>query len=69
MGSDGMHPTVLRELADVVALMLSIIFEKSRRMGEVPDDSRKANVIPVFKNSKEIWETTSQPASPQFLER
>jgi len=43
---------VLRELADVIAEPLSIIFERSWKMGEVPEDWRKAIVIPVFKKSK-----------------
>lgn len=37
MDPDGMHPWVLTELAYAVKT-LSIIFEKSWRMGEVPDD-------------------------------
>jgi len=37
-GSDGMHPPVLRELAEVIAEPLSIIFERSWRTGEVPED-------------------------------
>ncbi|GAB0209468.1 mitochondrial enolase superfamily member 1 [Grus japonensis] len=52
MGPDGMHPRVLRELADVIARLLSIIFERSWRTGEVPEDWRKANVTPVFKKGK-----------------
>jgi len=48
----GMHPQMLRELADVIAEPLSIIFERSWRTGEVPEDWRKACVIPVFKKGK-----------------
>jgi len=49
MGSDGMYPRVLRGLADVIVELLYIIFEKSWRTGEVPEDWRKASVTPVFK--------------------
>ena len=40
---------MLRELADAIAKPLSIIFERSWRIGEVPKDWRVANVTPVFK--------------------
>jgi len=53
MGPDGMHPLVLRELVDVIAEPLFIIFERSWRTGEVPEDWRKPNVTPVFKKGKE----------------
>ncbi|GAB0209656.1 mitochondrial enolase superfamily member 1 [Grus japonensis] len=52
MGPDGMHPRVLRELADVIARPLSIIFERSWRTGEVPEDWRKGNVTLVFRKGK-----------------
>jgi len=52
MGVNGMHPRVLRELADVVAQSLSIIFHRSWTTGEVPEDWRKAIVTLVFKKGK-----------------
>ena len=52
MGPEGMHPQVLRELADVLAEPLSIILERSWRTGEVPEDWRTANVTPTFKKGK-----------------
>ena len=52
MGPSGMHPQVLRELADVITKPLSIIFERSWRIGDVPEDWRKASVTQVFKMGK-----------------
>ncbi|NXU46088.1 RTBS polymerase, partial [Drymodes brunneopygia] len=52
MGLDGVNPRLLRELADVVALLLFIIFEKPWRMEEVPNDWRKPSVAPIFKRGK-----------------
>ncbi|GAB0176007.1 mitochondrial enolase superfamily member 1 [Grus japonensis] len=63
MSPDGMHPRVLRELADVIARLLSIIFERPWRTGEVPEDWRKANVTPVFKKGKKEDAGNYRPVS------
>ncbi|CAM4568591.1 unnamed protein product [Lepidochelys kempii] len=52
MGPDTLNPRVLKELADVIAEPLAIIFENSWRPGEVPDYWKKANVVPIFKKGK-----------------
>ena len=49
MGPDGIHPRVLRELAEVLTEPLSIIYQQSWLTGEVPVDWRLANVMPIYK--------------------
>ncbi|KFV88061.1 RNA-directed DNA polymerase from mobile element jockey, partial [Struthio camelus australis] len=63
MGPDGMRPRVLRELADIIARLLSIIFERTWRTGEVPKDWKKANVTPVFKKGKKEDPGNKRPVS------
>ncbi|GAB0184184.1 hypothetical protein GRJ2_000884000 [Grus japonensis] len=66
MGPDGMHPRVLRELADVIARPLPIILERSWRTGEVPEDWRKANVTPVSKKGKKEDPGNYRASQPQL---
>ena len=70
MGPDGVHPRVLKELVEVIAEPLSIIFERSWITGEGPEDWRIANVTPVFKKGKkEDPGIIGLSASPPSLER
>ena len=52
MGPDDIHPRVLKEMSDVVAQLLSIIFEKSWLFGEVPGDWKKGNIAHIFKKGR-----------------
>ncbi|KAK4832645.1 hypothetical protein QYF61_024673 [Mycteria americana] len=48
MGPDGIHARVLKELVDVTAGRLSTIYQGAWEPGEVPDDWKLGNVIPVY---------------------
>ncbi|KAK4824398.1 hypothetical protein QYF61_014058 [Mycteria americana] len=52
MGPDGIHPRVLRELAEGLTKLLSIIYQQSWLTGEVPDDWKLANVTPIYKKGR-----------------
>ena len=54
---------MLRELAEVIAEPLSIIFERSWITGEVPEDWRIASVTPVFRKGKKEDVGNSRPVS------
>jgi len=49
MGPDEIHLRLLRELVEVIAELLSIIYQHSLLMGEVPEEWRLANVTPIYK--------------------
>ena len=49
MGPDVTNPRVLKELADMVAELFSIIFKKSWLLCEVPGDWEKGNATPIYK--------------------
>uniref|UniRef100_K7F0W4 Reverse transcriptase domain-containing protein n=1 Tax=Pelodiscus sinensis TaxID=13735 RepID=K7F0W4_PELSI len=63
MGPDLVHPRVLRELVNVIVEPLAIIFEKSWRSGEIPDNWIKANVVPIFKKGKKDDPGNYRPVS------
>ena len=49
MGPDEIHPRAVRELAGVIAKLLSIIYQCSLLTSEVPEDWRLTSVTPIYK--------------------
>ncbi|KFO57589.1 RNA-directed DNA polymerase from mobile element jockey, partial [Corvus brachyrhynchos] len=64
MGPDGIPPRVMRELADELTKMLSIIYHQSWLTGEVPDDWKLASVTPIHKKGWKEDPENYRPVSP-----
>ncbi|PKU47176.1 rna-directed dna polymerase from mobile element jockey-like [Limosa lapponica baueri] len=63
MGLDGLPPRVLKELADMLAKPLSIIYLKSWLTGEVPMDWRVANLTPIYMKGRKEDPGNYRPVS------
>ncbi|KFO84021.1 hypothetical protein N320_11586, partial [Buceros rhinoceros silvestris] len=64
MGPDGIHPRVLRELAEVLTKPLSTIYQQSWLNREVQIDWRLANVTPIYKKG---WKEDPGNSRPVIL--
>lgn len=61
MGPDEMHSRILRELSDVVAKPLPVIFQCSS--GEVPGDWKKGNTTPISTKGKQYGPGNYRPVT------
>eukprot|EP00061_Rhincodon_typus_P002363 g17344.t1 len=48
-GPDGLHPRVLKEIAEEIVQAIVVIFQESLESGRVPEDCKIANVTPLLK--------------------
>ena len=62
-GSDGIHPRVLRELADVNVKLLSIISQWSWSTREVPVEWRLSNMTPIYEKDRKEDPGNYRPVS------
>ena len=59
MGSDGCHPRVLRETADILNVPLQTIFDKTFIEGRIPTIWKDANISALYKNKGDKSKTTN----------
>ena len=62
-GPDGISPRVLKELADDIAPILTIIYQSSINTSKVPTDWKEANVTPIFKKGEQYNPSNYRPIS------
>ena len=63
MGPDQISAKILRELQDILALILEIIFNHSLNTGIVPSDWKMANITPLFKKGDRSQPNNCRPIS------
>lgn len=62
-GPDGIHPRLLRELSNELALPLKILFEKTMAEGKLPHGWKRAEVKPIFKKGEKTKPGNYRPVS------
>lgn len=62
-GPDGIHPRVLKELAETLATPLFILFEASIEQGIVPNQWKMARVTPIYKKGNKSDPVNYRPVS------
>ena len=62
-GPDGIHPLILKELAEALANPFKILFDKTMIEGCIPQDWKKAEVRPIFKKGAKTSPDNYRPVS------
>jgi len=63
IGPGGIHPRLLKELADVMLGPLSITYQRFWDSGEGPADWKLANVLPIYKKGVKEHSGSYSPIS------
>ena len=58
-----LHPRMFKDLAEQVATPIAMIFQQSLDESQVPDDWRKANVVPLLKKGSKRDPANDRPIS------
>ena len=62
-GPDGISARLLKETASQVAPAITLLFQASLLQGSVPDEWKRANVVPIFKKGNKHKAEKYRPIS------
>ena len=62
-GPEMIPARILKDLSDVIAPSLTIIFQRTLTLGEVPEDLKSENVTPIFKKGDLFKAINYRPVS------
>ena len=62
-GPDGIHPRILKELADELSYPLTFLFHKTMISGKIPKEWKVAEVRPIFKKGEKSAPGNYRPVS------
>ena len=62
-GPDNVHPNVLKECKESIALPLALIFQKSIANGSIPHKWKYANITPIYKKGDKTCTQNYRPIS------
>ena len=62
-GPDGIAPKLLLNCVDQIAPVLAMLYRKSVADGQVPEEWRQANVVPIFKKGSKMAAGNYRPVS------
>ena len=62
-GIDGIHPRVLKELSDVIAYPITLIYQKSVEESQLPRQWKDAEITPIYKKESRSLPKNYRPVS------
>ena len=62
-GIDGIHPRVLKEIAEIISYPITIIYKKSVAASELPSQWKDAEITPIYKKDAKNLPKNYRPVS------